>query len=382
MKRASLLTAVLCVLAVALCGCAGLGAAPTVPTGDDWTSNPTKIANLPPSPSPPAVPVDKVSAAQQALTATLGIQVFWAPESSASIATNANQIFNYIVGLGANTVGINFFFYTNGVDPTYVYSGSLTPTPAMIGQITAIARAHGLRVLIRPLLNEDNIIDARGDWRGSIEPPSFSAWFASYFSFLTPYFAAAQANGATSFNIGTELDSLADDEPDWTTFEASAAKLFSGQLEYAVNYGRWQEVPTYEPVPDAAVDAYPQLGVGDSVTVPELTTAWVHWLQTQPESVLQKTVLQEVGIGAVAGAYAEPARSYQQGTPLDVPIQTNWFASACAAAKQVGMAGIYFYDVNGTDQPSDPAAYNAYPPGSFIGRSDGAIKACFASGWS
>jgi hypothetical protein len=43
------------------------------------------------------------------------------------------------------------------------------------------------------------------------------------------------------------------------------------------------------------------------------------------------------------------------------------------------MAGIYFYDVNGIDRPS--AAAN-YPPGSFIGRGDQAIKACFASKWA
>jgi hypothetical protein len=46
------------------------------------------------------------------------------------------------------------------------------------------------------------------------------------------------------------------------------------------------------------------------------------------------------------------------------------------------MAGIYFYDVNSTDHPSDRAAAASYAPGSFTDRSDGVIKACFASGWS
>jgi hypothetical protein len=43
------------------------------------------------------------------------------------------------------------------------------------------------------------------------------------------------------------------------------------------------------------------------------------------------------------------------------------------------MAGIYFYDVNGTDQSAEAGRY---PAGSFIGRGDRAIKMCFASGWS
>jgi hypothetical protein len=360
----------------ALCACAGLGAGPAIPQGESWTA----AASAAPHPNPTGPVVYKVSAARQALSATLGIQAFWSADTAASIAVDSNRIFNYIVGLGANSVGINFFFFTNGVDPTTVYGGrSRTPSPAIMGEIVADARAHGLRVLIRPLLNEGNIIDASGDWRGSIQPPSLSTWFASYFHFLRPYLIAAQRNGATSFNVGSELDSLAPDKAEWASLKAKAARLFSGKLEYAVNYGLWQEDPPYEPVPNAAVDAYPQLGFGDHATVRRMTAAWVRWLRHKPESVLRNTVIQEVGIAAAAGAYAEPAKIAPAGTLLDIPVQIKWFEAACAAAKRTGMAGIYFYDVNGTDQPSDAADY---PPGSFIGRGDRAIKACFTSKWS
>lgn len=376
MRRPWFLSAAGVASTCALCACAGLGAAPAIPPGESWTVS----AGAAPHPNPTRLSVYKVSAARQALNTTLGIQVFWAPDTAASIAVDSNRIFNYIVGLGANSVGIDFYFFTNGVDPTEAYGvRSRTPSPEIIGQIAADARAHGLRVLIRPLLNEDNIIDARGDWRGSIQPPSLRAWFASYFRFLRPYFIAAQRAGVTSFNVGSELDSLAPDKAEWTSLKTKAARLFSGQLEYAVNYGRWQEDPPYEPVPDAAVDAYPQLGLGDHATVRRMTAAWVQWLRNQPESVLRKTVLQEVGIAAAAGAYAQPAKIAPAGTPLDISVQTKWFEAACAAAKRTGMAGIYFYEVNGIDQPSDAADYL---PGSFIGRGDRAIKACFTSKWS
>lgn len=379
MKRAFLHAVVALVIASSLAAC-GLSPAPAVPAANDWTSAPGGQPGAGPSPTP-AVPVEEVSASRQALTATLGIQVFWGPESSASIASDANRIFNYVVSLGANSVGINFFFYTDGVTPTKVYAGAQTPTPAMIGQITAIARAHGLRVLIRPLLNENNLIDPQGDWRGSIRPPSTVQWFTSYFNFLRPYFVAAQQSNATSFDVGSELDSLAPDQAQWTWLEAKARQLFTGQLDYAVNYGRWQLVPSYEPVPVAAVDAYPVLPVGNFAPVGRLTNAWVNWLLTQPESVLHQTVLQEVGIAAVVGAYAEPARSYPVGTPIDINVQVKWFEAACNAAKQVGLAGIYFYDVNGIDQPQSPAAAG-YAPGSFIDRGASEIATCFASGWS
>jgi hypothetical protein len=366
-----------------LCGCGEI--APSVPSGNDWTvaagaGNPAATA-IPPPTAAGRTLIRKVSAARRALTAALGVQVFWdSTGTRAEMAADANRIFNYIVGLGANSVGINFAFYTDGVNPTRVYGvpGS-TPSPATIAMVIANARQHQLRVLVRPLLNEKNIVDSRGDWRGSIEPPSVRSWFRSYYEFLGPYFTAAQRSGATSFNVGSELDSLAPDEAQWTALKAAAAKLFTGQLEYAVNYGRWQEDPSYEPVPDAGVDAWPQLGLGDSATVRELTAAWVTWLRNQPESVLRGTVLQEVGMAGVSGAYREPARPAARGATLHTTIQDKWFAAACAAVKQTGMAGIYFYDVNSTDHPANAAGYGA---GSFIGRGDRVIKTCFASGWS
>jgi predicted small lipoprotein YifL len=367
-------------LPLLLAGCGALG--PSVPPADDWTTQAAAPTQTATQPAQTAQAARVVSAARRALTATLGIQVYWNSwGTTAEQEADANRIFNYVVSLGANSVGINFYFYTNGRTPTRVYGvpGS-TPSPATIAMVASIARLHGLRVLIRPLLNEANLIDSAGDWRGSIEP-SVDTWFASYWAFLKPYLAAARGAKATAFDIGTELDSLASDSYNWTVFEAATAQVFPDRLEYADNYSRWQELPSYEPVPDAAVDAYPQLGLGDDATVAELTAAWVGWLHSHPASVLRGTVLQEVAIAAVAGVYAEPAKTYPSGTPLDISVQRKWFAAACAAAKLAGLAGLYFYDINSIDQPNDNAATAAYAPGSFIDRSADKIRACFASGW-
>jgi len=375
--------------AAVLSGCAGVGLGPGVPPKQDWTTDATPSGAS--ATQQPAVnggiggmPVLKVNPSTAALRATLGVQVFWnSTGSQADMAADANRIFNYVVGLGANSVGIDFWFFTDGPTPTRVYGvPGQTPSPDTIALVTNIARQHGLRVLVRPLLNEDNIKIYGNNWRGSIQPPDVYNWFASYYTFLKPYLQVAQSTGANGFNIGTELDSLAPDESHWSIFENTVGQIYKGQQLYAVNYGRWQEDPPYEPVPDAPVDAWPELGVTDSATIPQLTAAWKTWLQNQPSSVLRKTVLQEVGLAAVAGAYKEPALAYPAGTPLDVTVQRNWLTAACAAAKDEHLAGLYFYTVNSTDQPSEPAVTAKYAPGSFMNRSDGAIKACFASGWS
>jgi hypothetical protein len=376
----ALVTAALApVLAIVLGGCGGLAAGPGVPAGNDWTT----VA--PPKVFINGILADQVSESGASLRDSLGVQVYWnqiGPKKK--MENQATRIFNYIVGLGANATAIDFPFYTNGEYPTHVYGmPGKTPSPALIALVVADARKHGLRVLVRPVLNDDNIKVVKDAWRGSIRPKSLSAWFGSYYDFLKPYLSAARKSQAGSFNIDTELDSLAPDKSYWARLQAKARKLFPGGLGYAVNYGLWEQDLLSTPVPNVAVDAYPQLGMKDNATVAELTAAWVSWLRGyRTQAVLKKTVLQEVGIAAVTGAYSAPAITPPDGTPLVLSIQRKWFAAACAAAKQTHVPGLYFFDVNSTDKPSGHAATSHYAPGSFVGRSDDTIKACFASGWT
>jgi len=106
------------------------------------------------------------------MKAQLGVQVYWHTSGSAEdVRTAADRVLNYIVGLGANSVGLTFPIYTDGVHPTRVYtvSGS-TPDPASLGIVITEAAARGLRITLRPLIDEANIKDAQGDWRGTIQP--------------------------------------------------------------------------------------------------------------------------------------------------------------------------------------------------------------------
>ena len=96
-----------------LCGCGEI--APSVPPANDWTvpaaaGHPGGTA-VPPGTTADVIPIRRVSAARRALNASLGIQVYWdSTGTRAEMAADANRIFNYVVGLGANSVGINFFF--------------------------------------------------------------------------------------------------------------------------------------------------------------------------------------------------------------------------------------------------------------------------------
>jgi hypothetical protein len=353
-------------------GCADVGLAPRVPVVQDWTSL-------------PSVPANVVSAAHQDLKATLGVQVVWQSDTpTPETKAEANQIFNYVVGLGANEVGLDFYFDTNGSHPNRVYGEpGITPSPYTIALLVGLAQQRGLRVMLRPLLSENNLGIAAGNWRGNIQPKSVKAWFASYYAFLHPYLTVAQEDHISNFAIGTELDSLASAKKQWAALEAKVKYVYSGPLTFAVNWNDWHTTSTkYKPVPHVAVDAYPPTTLRKDATVPQLTAAWVKWLNRQPEKNLRQTVIQEVGIAPADGAYANPA-GYGAAEPVvNADIQRNWFAAACKAAKKTHLAGMFYYVVYNTDAPGEPASLlDATRTLSFTGVSDSVVKTCFASGW-
>jgi hypothetical protein len=371
---------------VSLSSCAAVG--PSVPSGGQTHGAPKNASSSPGSSSPPAsptvtqVPVIQVSAAAKATKAQLGVQVYWHTSGAPTdVRTDADRVFNYIVGLGANSVGLTFPIYTDGVRPTHVYtlSGS-TPDPTSLGIAIAEAKARGLRVILRPLIDEANIKDAKGDWRGTIQPVDMAAWFASYWSVLLPYVQLAQRTGVNSFVVGTELNSLVYQKSRWQTIDAAAAQIYSGELDYSDNWDIWVNGGSYAPAPNIGLDAYPELKLSDSASVAELTSAWTQWLHNRSTTTLTKTVLQEVGIAANSGAYAHPALWATAGAKIIPSIQINWFAAACESARTLRMAGIYFWDVDSNADPANLAAA-ATDGGTIIGRGDQAIKACFAAGW-
>jgi hypothetical protein len=343
------------------------------------------IPSARPAPAPPVLEgtkeptVAQISATAKAAIADLGVQIFWhGVNDSYSVKTNGDRLLDYVMSLGANSVGISFPIFTDGAWPTRVYTiANITPTPESLAEVIRNAKGRGLRVMLRPIIDEKNITGYAAAWRGSIEPKNDTAWFASYREALLPFLAAGQAAGADTFVVGTELDSLVDRSAQWQELLTAAAGVFKGRLSYADNWGEWA---TGRPGVAGAVpglDAYPQLRLSDSATVAQITNAWTSWLQKRPAE-LTSTVVQEIGIAATPGAYAHPARWAEDGQTVVPSIQVNWFAGACAAVKSLSMAGIYFWSLDAWAEPAKAASYNA---GSFIGRGDAAIQACFASGW-
>ncbi|MFC7596068.1 hypothetical protein ACFQU3_12160 [Terrabacter sp. GCM10028922] len=301
-----------------------------------------------------------------------GIQVYLHEVAATREPDHTVGILDYVVSLGANSIGLSFPIYTDGARPTRVEGGAETPSPQRVKGIVEQAHERGLRVMLRPIIDEKNIAATKGEWRGSIRPVDTAAWFDSYADTISAYFGT----DADEFVLAAELTSLKDEAREWAKLEARARKGFPGQLSYAFNWDAGLVKASHIDV--FGLDLYFPIKLGDDATVAQLADGLRRAIEGQPAEVRERLVVQEVGIPALSGMYEIPWDWGSQGRVIKEEIQGNWFAAACQAVHEVEGRGIYYWMLDSNVDPLtvQPASQ---PAGSFIGRlGERSIKACFA----
>jgi hypothetical protein len=350
-------------------------AAPTVDTGPAGPSSRAAATTSPSAPNgstPGSTPAQasRTSRSVSATSTQYGIQLYL--HEVAGGADNIDAILDYVVGLGANSLAVTFPIYTDGPQPTRVYTSDETPSPERVADVVARARTRGLRVTVRPLIDEANIAVVPGQWRGSIKPVDVDRWFQSYGDVIAPYFAT----GEDEFVMAAELESLQGESDHWQALERAARAVFPGLISDTFNWNGFAtgDLPTLD---SYGVDLYTPVDLDDDATVDQLTYALVGAINATPEQVRQALVVHELGIPALSGVYRIPWHWGTEGGPIREDIQANWFTAACRAVQLTGLHGIYFWMLDSnidplTAQPADQ------PPSSFVGRlGETSIRDCF-----
>jgi hypothetical protein len=244
---------------------------------------------------------------------------------------------SYLHHLHANAVTISFPFYVNGTQGASVHGrGFKTPTPADLGQVVRTAETSGFYVALRPLLANSSLGVPRNVWR----PVHIRAWFASYQRFLLPYARMAQRNKVPKFYVGAEFQDFGG-SPLWNRLDRALHRVYQGTLAYA-NNGRKLHPGSGGRLAQISADAYPDMPqMGPRASVAKLTRAWEAWDRIMPRG----TVLSEVGIAGVRGAYAKPWMTAWPSPRLDPEVQARWFTAACHAAAATHMGGISFWAI-------------------------------------
>jgi hypothetical protein len=316
----------------------------------------------------PAKPVALTYRSVSAPVVQLGIDIDFYTYPGQDVAAAASADVAYAKSLHANAISVSFPFFTPGPNSSTVEGTNATPSPAELAAIASTAEQAGLYVSIRPLLDQGplSIGTSRTKWK----PADPRAWFASYRTFLMPYAAMAQRARIPEFIDGAEFTAFGGSRF-WNRLVAALRTVYKGTVVYANNWGIPLTGNGGAGVTES-VDSYHPLQLPAHASLARLTAAWRAYDRTLPPG----TVVTEVGIAAVAGAYAQPYQNYWKGAKLDPVIQVRWFTAACDAAAKLRLGGLYFWAL-GLGQTLATPPTSADPTSWVAGPGARAISGCF-----
>jgi hypothetical protein len=274
----------------------------------------------------------------------------------------------YLKALHANSVIVSFPFFMHGENAPGVYTKPSTPTPQQLAVLAETAEHAGLYVALRPLLDETSLGESRTEWK----PADPRAWFASYRRFLLPYARMAQQVKIPKLYVGAEFQ-LFGTSSRWTGLDRALRRVYKGTLAYSCN-GHSVQRGDGGPGVQRTADTYPHMPqMPPTASVSRLTTAWTAYDRALPRG----TILSEVGIAGVRGAYAKPWVHAWPDPKIDPTIQVRWFAAACRAVAAAHMGGISFFAI-GFGKDELMTRLSAHNEAAWeVGPGERAVAACF-----
>jgi hypothetical protein len=217
-----------------------------------------------------------------------------------------------IAEVGADTVEIIVASrQENGSSTTIWVDQRYTPSKAQLLDLIGYAKKKNLRVVIMPIVL---IQSPRGkEWRGTIKPDSWEAWFDNYRVMLRYFAQVCEEGKADVLVVGSELVSTETKGAEWQkVIKMARAQFPSGMLTYSANWDHYANIPFWEQLDFIGMNSYWKLGENgenNQVAVPEIVS---RWKAIQKELVAFSTakkkpiVLLEVGWCSLSNAAHEP----------------------------------------------------------------------------
>jgi hypothetical protein len=225
------------------------------------------------------------SAAAAASAPTKGVDIDYVAnvdsETQSWIRQHAVAAAAFIKQLGGNTALVAFPLFTASYRSNKIYTGVdpsatayRTPTTAELGTLITELQSAGLKVNVRPLLDEGTL--EPNNWRGSLAPTNRAAWFTTYRAAILPYLELSQKLHVNAFTVQSELQSLNSD-PHWTSLIAWAHTHFSGPLVWNPDLVRYEQGVISRPGTITSFDYYPIVNLPSTATVAQLVAGWNSW---------------------------------------------------------------------------------------------------------
>lgn len=230
-------------------------------------------------------------------------------------------------------------------------SGPATPADDDLIHVIRVARAMGLKVMLKPhvdLVNERET----GLWRGDIgtqfsTAEQWSAWFTSYRAFIEHYARLSQQEGVEQFCVGTELLGTTYREADWREVVAGVRSVYAGPLVYAALGGGEEETITWwDAVDYIGIDGYYALSNDENPCIDRLKAGWrepVERMRLLSARYGRPVLLTEIGYRSIRTCARHPWDSWVEG-PLSLETQAVAYQAAFESLYgQPWLAGMFWW---------------------------------------
>lgn len=267
---------------------------------------------------------------------------------------------DHIAALGASSLTVVTPMFQENVRATEIRRLlEKCPTADQLEAILDRAVAHGLHTTLQPIV----LLERAGEkqWRGAIQPDDWDQWWRSYDRFIDWYLDLADRCHIDLLCIGSELNSTEDQLDRWRAVASRVRSRFDGQITYAANWDRYEQVELWPIVDVMSVSSYFEIGRRLDEDVHATPTSLAEAWKTDQDRLLKTAdrfamplLLSEVGYPSLPTAARYPWDYVaDDDTPADHDAQ-----AACYAA----FFGAWIELLLNPDQPAAGFCIYAWDP--------------------
>lgn len=250
---------------------------------------------------------------------------------------------------GSEWVALSFWTWQDTVFSTSIhFDYGYTPTDRDIEHAVKQAKALGLKVCLKPVVNSRD-----GLWRARISFPEdgdqyWNAWFESYTNFIKHYAELAEELGCEMLCVGCEMVGTESRSDQWRTVIKEARKLYTGMIIYNANHGKESGIDWLDAVDLIGTSAYYPVASEPGASYEEMLGNWNKQkaqLRALSERFNKQIVFVEIGCRSALGCATMPWDFSHRDLPVSESEQANFYRSALEAFwDEPWFSGYFWWD--------------------------------------
>lgn len=207
--------------------------------------------------------------------------------------------------LGVRWVSLTPFGFMRSLEASEVGLATARPeaeNDARMEREIRAAHALGLRVFLKP-----HVWIAGGAWRGDLRPADPDAWWQSYRAFTLHYARMAARLDVAMLCVGVELPT--EDAARWRALIRDVREVYDGELTFAANWDRVDDVAFWPALDHVGVQLYPPLARGLGAEEEAMRAALdrrLDGLERIAARAGRPLLITEVGYKAIEGTEVHP----------------------------------------------------------------------------